>query len=210
MPSAQRTSSTTGPAHLKCAAISLIVSKEFEVGQRYENQNCRPSGGGGCSAMESPAAAPTELPTKWLSESLTQLLGHERAGYILGPAHTWNGPPDGGAAMLALLTDLECKALREALTTGGGGPAFYCTDAYVPAQPHHTQQSYLRLPPSTQADDYAFGHDPNSDSEDEVDIRDSLSFPPRRREELLQRSNKVSRFYYHTFFCSVTVTSTRQ
>jgi hypothetical protein len=22
---------------------------------------------------------------------------------------------------------LSCKALREALTTGGGGPAFYCT-----------------------------------------------------------------------------------
>jgi hypothetical protein len=41
MPSAQRTSSTTGPAHLKCAAMSLIVSKEFEVGQRYEEPGLR-------------------------------------------------------------------------------------------------------------------------------------------------------------------------
>jgi hypothetical protein len=34
--------------------------------------------------------------------------------------------------MLALLTDpLSCKALREALTTGGGGPAFCTVHTYL-------------------------------------------------------------------------------
>jgi hypothetical protein len=36
---------------------------------------------------------------------------------------------------------LSCKALREALTTGWGRPAFYCTVHKYPAQPHHTTVS---------------------------------------------------------------------
>jgi hypothetical protein len=76
---------------------------------------------------------------------------------------------------------LEFKALREALTTGG--EALHSTAPCISicaASPH--KQSYL-APASiaSRAIDYAFGHDPNSDSEDEVDIRGSLSFPPRER-----------------------------
>jgi hypothetical protein len=43
------------------------------------------------------------------------------AGCILGPAHAWNGPPDGGAAMLALLTDWVVKLfVRHSLLLVGG------------------------------------------------------------------------------------------
>jgi hypothetical protein len=169
------------PAHLRCPACARLVSDEFMDEERCFFQDWEMEAARRqrmfCHRVTSCAAHVRSR--VWFRDELLRILGYARAGWVL-PGHAVHAPPrDEGAAMLAVLLDpMSCPHLREGLTTGGGGPAFYHAL-------HHYLRS-LRVPdasvwPLPVAYSHTFGNDSDADSDDEVDLRGSLSLPPVRR-----------------------------